>query len=73
MISVALGFGIGGAAVIGAIGSDGISVLAASGTGGTVYMELYMYTAPFIQPQYRYQWTFTAYTGSKYGPYYYYV
>ena len=42
MISVALGFGIGGAAVIGAIGSAGISVLAASCTGGTVYMELYI-------------------------------
>lgn len=39
MISVALGFGIGGAAVIGAIRSAGISVLAASCTGGTVYMN----------------------------------
>ena len=73
MTSAALGFGIGGAAVIGAIGSAGISVLAAACTGGTVYMELHMYTAPFIQPQYRYQWTFTANTGSKYGPYYYHV
>lgn len=70
MIAAALGFGIGGAAVIGAIGSAGISVLAAASTGGTVYLELHMFTAPFTQPQYRYMWTFTANTGDKYGPFY---
>lgn len=73
MIAAALGFGIGGAAVIGAIGSAGISVLAAASTGGTVYLELHMFTAPFVQPQYRYMWTFTASTGDKYGPFYYHV
>lgn len=70
MIAAALGFGVGGAAIIGAIGFEALSVLAAASTGGTVYVELHMFTAPFAQPQYRYMWTFTASTGDKYGPFY---
>lgn len=69
MIGAALGFA-GGAAVIGAIGMAGLSVIAAGSVGGTVYLELHMFTAPFAQPQYRYMWTFTPSTGEVYGPYY---
>jgi hypothetical protein len=73
MIAAGLGFGIGGAAVIGAIGAAGISALAGASIGGTVYMELHMFTVPLVQPQYRYMWTFTSSTGDKYGPFYYFV
>lgn len=69
MIGAALGF-IGGAGVIGAMGMAGLSVIAAGSVGGTVYLELHMYSAPFVQPQYRYMWTFTPSTGEVYGPYY---
>lgn len=69
MISAALGFGIGPADIIGAMGAARMSVLAAACTGGTVYLELHMYTAPFTQPQYRYAWTFTA-SDAKYDPFY---
>lgn len=61
---------LGPAGVIAAMGTGTLGVLAASSSGGTLYVELDMYTAPFVTPQYRYVWSFTASTGDKYGPYY---
>ena len=61
---------LGPAGVIAAMGTGALGVLAASSSGGTLYIELHMYTAPFVAPQYRYVWSFTASTGDKYGPYY---
>lgn len=69
-ISVGLGF-IGGAAVIAAMGTGVLSVLAAGAVGGTVYIETYYMTIPFQPTQYLYIWYFTASTGDSYGPYYY--
>lgn len=64
---------LGPAGVIAAMGTGALGVLAGSASGGTLYLELHMYSAPFVTPQYRYQWSFTASTGDKYGPYYYLV
>lgn len=61
---------LGPAGVIAAMGTGALGALAACCSGGTLYMELHMFTAPFVAPQYRYVWTFTASTGDKYGPYY---
>lgn len=69
-ISVGLGF-IGGAAVIAAMGTGVLSVLAAGAIGGTLYVETYYMTILFQPTHYLYIWSFTANTGDSYGPYYY--
>ena len=38
-------------------------------TGGTLYVEIHMYTAPMMNPAYRYIWEFTATDGTHIGPY----
>lgn len=60
---------LGPAGVIAAIGAGSLSILAASCTGGTLYIEIQMFSAPFVAPQYRYLWSFTADTGDYYGPF----
>lgn len=69
-IAAGLGF-IGGSAVIAAIGTSALSVLAAGAVGGTVYIDIYYMTMPNHSIQYLYIWSFTASTGDSYGPYYY--
>lgn len=68
MIAAFLG-SIGGAAVIAAMGTTALGVLAGSAGGGTVYVDLQWFQIPFVAPQYRYVWSFTASTGDSYGPY----
>ena len=67
-IAVYLGT-LGTAGVIAAMGVAALGALAASCSGGTLYMEIQMFSAPLVTPQYRYVWTFTASTGDSYGPY----
>lgn len=70
MIAVYLGT-LGTAGVIAAMGTTALGIIAANSSGGTLYVELHSYSAPFVTPQYRFVWTFTASTGDSYGPYYY--
>lgn len=70
VISIGLGF-IGGAAVIAAMGTGVLGVLAAGAVGGTLYVESYYMIMPLQPIQYLYIWSFTASTGDSYGPYYY--
>lgn len=69
-ISAGLGF-IGGAAVIAAMGTAALSVLAAGAVGGTLYVDTYCMTIPLQPTHYLYVWSFTASTGDSYGPYRY--
>lgn len=69
-IATCLGF-MGGAAVVAAMGTAVLGVLAAAAAGGTVYIETYYMTIPFQPTYYLYVWSFTANTGDSYGPYYY--
>ena len=69
-IAVYLG-SLGTAGVIAAMETAALSAIASSSVGGTLYVELHMYSVPFVTPQYRFVWTFTASTGDPYGPYYY--
>ena len=62
---------LGTAGVIAAMGTAALSALAASTSGGTLYVELHMHSVPLVTPQYRFVWTFTASTGDSYGPFYY--
>ena len=68
-IAVYLG-SLGAGGVIAAMGAAALSVLAACCAGGTLDLELHMYSMPFVETQYRYKWSFTANTGESYGPYY---
>lgn len=70
MIATALG-SLGAAGVIAAMGTAALGVIAAQTSGGTVYNTLQMYTAPFMNPQYRTVWGFKAGTGDYYGDYIY--
>ncbi len=67
-ISAGLGF-LGGSYVIAAMGTAALGTLAGSCVGGTLYVELYLYTAPLALPQNVIRWTFTASTGDSYGPF----
>lgn len=60
-------------AVIGAAGFSALANIAASCIGGTIYAELYLYTAPLAPPQNVLKWTFTANTGESLGPYFSYL
>ncbi len=70
-ITAALGFLTGGVGVvIAAMGTSALSVLAASAVGGTVYYTTYKFNSTLLT-QFRYDWSFKASTGDKYGPYIY--
>lgn len=71
-IAVYLG-SIGTGGVIAAMGVGALGVIAGSCSGGTLYLELQMFSNYPSLPQYRYLWTFTASTGDSYGPYSYFV
>lgn len=62
---------LGTAGVIAAMGTAALGTLAANAIGGTLYVKLQEYYVPLSTPQYRYEWSFTASTGTSYGPYYY--
>lgn len=64
---------LGTAGVIAAMGTAALGTLAASASGGTLYLTLQEYYVPLATPQYRYEWSFRASTGDYYGPYYYHV
>lgn len=53
-----------------AMGYTALGVLAACCSGGTLDIEMHMYSTTAVAPQYRYQWKFTANTGDVYGYYY---
>lgn len=67
-ISVGLG-AVGGAAIIAAVGTGVLGVLAAGAVGGTLYVESYDMAIPDQPIQFLYIWSFTASTGDSYGPY----
>lgn len=68
MIGVYLG-GLGGAAVIAAMGMGALSVIVGSASGGTITVEMQCLNIPLSPPQYRYIWSFLTNTGELYGPY----
>lgn len=67
MIAAAVGQ-IGGAAVIAAMGLSALSVISANSIGGTVSTKVYKFNSSLIT-QFRYDWSFRASSGDKYGPY----
>lgn len=67
VIAVPIG-NLGVAGVIAAMGLTTLSILSASAVGGTVYVKTYKFNTNAIT-QFRYDWSFKASTGDKYGPY----
>lgn len=63
---------LGTAGVIAAMGTAALGALAASCSGGTLYMEYQVLAMTGVNQQ-RWMWTFTASTGDFYGPFYDYV
>lgn len=70
-LSVYLGT-LGPAGVIAAMGTGALGALAASCSGGTIYMEYQVLIMVGVNQQ-RWMWTFTASTDDFYGPFYSYV
>lgn len=60
---------LGPAGVLAAMGTGAVGVLAASSSGGTLYLKLQSFQAPPAAVQYRYLWSFKASTGDVYGTY----
>ena len=67
LIAIAVG-NIGAAAVITAMGSATLSILAAQSSGGKVTTKTYEMRTPSVVT-YKFVWTFTASTGNSYGPF----
>ncbi|MBE5897340.1 MAG: hypothetical protein E7281_06210 [Lachnospiraceae bacterium] len=66
-IAIGLGF-MGPVGVISAMGIGSLSVLASNAVGGTIYTTVYKLNVNYPQ-QFKYQWSFKASTGDKYGPF----
>ncbi len=62
---------LGAAGVIAAMGTAALGTLASNAIGGTLYVKLQEFYVLLSAPQYRFEWRFTASTGTSYGPYYY--
>lgn len=67
VLSFALG-GLGGEFVIAAMGAGTISLISGLCIGGTVTHTIYEYSSP-VAHKIKIEWTFTASTGEKFGPY----